>query len=274
MSRRHLRLRIDYDPFYKGKRMKLRGKELTEIPIGIFNLTELEILDMSPQRESCLNFRLMEVPREIRKLSNLRVLCLDTNDLTDIPTEVCFLRNLERLSISNNLLTSLPSEFTQLQKLKSLHMANNYFDTIPLEVCNLEGLEFLDASDNKIRSIPEEIGFLTQLVTLGLLYNFLERLPDGMCKCVRLRSLWLGKNKLQSLPRNFGRLRELDWTDYQNSSNLEGNPLKHPPIDIARKGPEEIANYFQLNDEIDSWQEDDEDEDQSGTSLPMTNGSF
>ncbi|XP_077991811.1 uncharacterized protein LOC144446019 [Glandiceps talaboti] len=275
VGRSKLKLRIDYDPLHKGKRMKLRGRELTEMPMAIFTFTELEVLDLSPERESCLNFRLLEVPPQISRLVNLRVLCLDTNELTEIPTEVCYLRKLERLALSNNLLTTLPNEFTQLQNLKSLHMANNYFDTIPLEVCNLENIEFLDLSDNKIVSIPEEIGFLTQLVSLNLVYNSLERLPDGLCKCTRLRSLWLGKNKLHSLPRNFGYLAQLDWAESFSSSNLEGNPLEHPPIEVARRGADDIANYFQLNDEMDSWQDEDEDDDgASGESLPLTNATF
>lgn len=67
-----------------------------------------------------------EVPSDIGRLVNLKILMLDTNCLRDLPFEICQLQLLERISLSNNFLTELPN-ISQLQKLRSLHLSNNKY---------------------------------------------------------------------------------------------------------------------------------------------------
>lgn len=83
------------------------------------------MLDLSPEREACIDFHLYGVPPELGSLINLRVLMLDTNQLSELPREIGQLTQLERISISNNLLHRLPDSFSNLQRLESLHAANN-----------------------------------------------------------------------------------------------------------------------------------------------------
>ncbi|XP_033125780.1 leucine-rich repeat-containing protein 1-like isoform X2 [Anneissia japonica] len=245
-----LKLRLDRDPIFNLKRLKLSGKELNDVPDELFDMIKIEFLDLSPERESCLHWRLPEVPCRINQLVNLRVLCLDTNELVFIPPEVGELHNLERLTLSNNLLTDLPSSIQNLQRLKSLHMANNFFEEIPREVFKLKRLEFLDASDNNISVIQEDIGLLVSLETLLLLYNSIKHIPDSLCNCTMLRNVWLGVNKLQSLPRNFGNLKRLDWAEYPHSANIEGNKLISPPIEVCRRGAAAIEEYFRNTEDM------------------------
>ncbi|XP_071964809.1 uncharacterized protein [Antedon mediterranea] len=247
--RQRTKLRLDRDPIFNLKRLKLSGRELCDIPNETFTMVKIEFLDLSPERESCLHWRLPEVPPQINKLVNLRILCVDTNELICIPQEVGELYNLERLSISNNLLTDLPPSIQNLQQLQSLHMANNYFEEIPREVFKLKKLEFLDASDNNLVVIQEDIGLLVKLETLLLLYNSIQELPDSICNCTMLRNVWLGANQLRSLPRNFGNLKRLDWVDYPHSSNIEGNQLISPPIEVCRRGAAVIEEYFKNHQE-------------------------
>ena len=243
-------LRDNIDPsIRKYKQLKVSGPDLADPPDILFELKKLEFLDLSPERETCLHFKLMEVPRRIAKLENLTVLCLGTNELTEIPVELCGLVKLERLILSNNLLTTLPKEFRQLQRLKSLHLANNYFDEIPRTVFFLKSLEFLDVSDNKICRLPRDVGNLVKLHTLLLFFNLLTTLPEELGNCLNLHTVWLGMNSLISLPRCFGRLEHLDWVEQPLSSNLDGNPLETPPIGICRQGSKAIANFFEKNPE-------------------------
>ncbi|KAG2464915.1 leucine-rich repeat protein lrrA-like [Polypterus senegalus] len=237
--------RIERDSREEGKRkLKLQGKELLAVPLNIFDMEELEVLEMTPERESCLTYRMEFVPREIGQLRNLCVLNLDTNELKVIPAEIGLLEKLERLTLSNNFLSFLPKEISRLQKLTSLHMANNHFRELPLQICQLKNLIFLDASDNKIKVIPHHIQNLAKLETLLLFFNRLEMLPDTFCNLRNLRTLWLGKNKIRRLPRRFGDLVKLEWRDEQCSSNFEENPLEHPPIAVCRSGIKGIKNYF------------------------------
>ncbi|KAL4235701.1 hypothetical protein ACF0H5_004094 [Mactra antiquata] len=275
---KELRLRVETnDPHFFGqKKLKMRGKDLKAIPHVLFTMIELEVLDLSPERESCLAFRLPLVPPSIGRLINLRVLMLDTNELYSLPKEICLLQSLERISLSNNYLTSLPHGFGRLPQLRSIHASNNKFEAFPLEVCDIKVLQFLDLSDNLLMSVPDEISKLVNLRTLLLNYNKLIKLPDALCELVDLECLWLGNNRLRELPHNFGQLVRLDWGYRYTSSVLEMNPLMHPPIEICRMGPHKINEYFKdldsvrdistseyEEDELHALNEDSENEDKN-----------
>nr|XP_054772587.1 leucine-rich repeat protein SHOC-2-like [Lytechinus pictus] len=267
-----LRLLIDVDPTYGFRRLKLGGRELDDLPRELFELTELEYLTLSPDRKSCLFFQLSSVPKDIGRLVNLRVLCLDTNELTDLHPALCQLGHLERLVLSNNLLTKLPQEFEDLKQLKSLHIANNYFEEVPEPLFALKQLTFLDMSDNRIMILSSRIGELRNLETLLLFYNLLEMLPESIGRCTRLSNLWFGMNKLTTLPHGVGRLSRLDWGEHDHSSNLEGNPLIYPPIQVCRRGPVSIYEYFKergTSNKVTGIDDDDDDimSDESGSTL-------
>uniref|UniRef100_UPI00398E6DBF leucine-rich repeat-containing protein 30-like n=1 Tax=Pristiophorus japonicus TaxID=55135 RepID=UPI00398E6DBF len=250
VAEKRWRYRIEVDPSNGGqKKLKLKGRELLSLPLEIFDLGELEVLEMSPERQGCLNYRVGTVPREIGKLANLTVLNLDTNELREIPPEIGALQKLERLTLSNNQLSRLPAETERLQRLRSLHLANNNFQELPVQVCQLRRLSFLDASDNRIESIPRSICNLERLETLLLYFNALRSLPDSICTLASLCTLWLGKNHLKSLPARFGHLVNLEWGRNHSSSNFEDNPLESPPPEVCSGGPQEISRYFAMWDE-------------------------
>nr|XP_038031002.1 leucine-rich repeat-containing protein 40 [Anas platyrhynchos] len=235
----------EHDPKYEGKKkLKISGRELAAVPEQVFGLDQLQVLEMSPERESCLTHRLELLPRDISRLKNLTLLYMDSNNLKALPAEIGSLRHLERLTLSNNRLSSLPPEMAALQRLRSLHLANNSLTELPAPLCQLRGLTFLDLSDNKIRTIPSSIRHLEKLETLLLLFNSLESLPEDICVLRNLHTLWLGNNCLRALPASFGELVNLDWGCNYCSCNFEGNPLECPPPEICSRGPEEIRDYF------------------------------
>ena len=154
---KQLRMRITVDdPLHIGlKKIKISGKELGSLPPSLYKLTELQVLDLSPEREACLFYHLSELPPAIGNLCNLTVLAVDTNKLTCLPEEIGELACLERLALSNNQLSELPRSFSRLFTLRSLYCSNNCFKHFPTEVCQLKSLAFLDFSDNFLKSIPE-----------------------------------------------------------------------------------------------------------------------
>nr|XP_060628751.1 leucine-rich repeat-containing protein 40-like [Anolis sagrei ordinatus] len=236
---------LEHDPQNEGvKKLKLEGKELMSVPRQLFALEELQVLEMSPERKSCLRYALDFIPHEIGHLRNLTLLHLDSNNLKDIPVEIGLLIKLERLTLSNNNLTFLPKEIGGLQRLRSLHLANNNLTEFPESLCQLRNLVFLDATDNQMSTIPDDIHQLQKLETLLLLFNSVKHLPRGICSLKSLTTLWLGHNKLKELPSSFGQLIHLDWGRNYCSCNFEGNPLKQPPLDICSGGPAEIREYF------------------------------
>uniref|UniRef100_A0A8B9NDY1 Disease resistance R13L4/SHOC-2-like LRR domain-containing protein n=1 Tax=Accipiter nisus TaxID=211598 RepID=A0A8B9NDY1_9AVES len=170
--------------------------------LGVFGLDQLQVLEMSPERESCLRYQMELLPQEISRLRNLTCLYVDSNNLKKIPAEIGTLSHLERLTLSNNSLSSLPPEMGALQRLHSLHLANNSLTELPAPLCQLRSLTFLDVSDNKIGTIPSSIRHLEKLETLLLLFNLLESLPEEVCLLRKLLSpgfrLTLDKNQLVS----------------------------------------------------------------------------
>lgn len=236
---------LERDPNYEGgKKLKLAGKELVSVPRQLFTLEGLQVLEMSPERESGLQYRMDLIPHEIGDLKNLTLLYLDSNNLKDVPVEIGSLVKLERLTLSNNSLTSLPDEIRGLQRLRSLHLANNSLVELPPPLCQLRNLVFLDVTDNHIGAIPDSIHQLQKLETLLLLFNHLKHLPRGICSLESLRTLWLGHNKLRELPSSFGQLVNLDWGWNYCSCNFERNPLERPPREVCSGGPAAIREYF------------------------------
>ncbi|XP_066435010.1 leucine-rich repeat-containing protein 10-like [Eleutherodactylus coqui] len=226
------------------RKIKVEGKELSCPPLDVFTLDDMHILKMSPERESCLSYRMTFVPRQIGCSRNLTALYLDTNNLEEVPPEIGTLKYLQRLTLSNNSLRFLPPQLAKLQNLKSIHLANNYFTTFPTVLCQLLNLTFLDLSDNAIETIPQSIQQLRRLKTFLLMLNFLTHLPEEFCYLTKLSCLWLGSNKLREVPTTFGNLEMLDWGYNYCSYNIEGNPLHRPPVKVCNKGPKAIKEYF------------------------------
>ncbi|XP_069588469.1 leucine-rich repeat protein lrrA-like [Ranitomeya imitator] len=226
------------------KKIMVEGKELSCPPLDVFTLEDMNILKMSPERESCLSHQMNFLPRQIGCLKNLTSLYLDTNNLEGVPPEIGTLRNLRRLTLSNNSLRFLPPELAKLQNLQSIHLANNQFRIFPTVLCQLLNLTFLDLSDNEIETIPQSIKQLRRLNTLLLILNLLKHLPEEFCFLTKLSCLWLGSNNLRELPKSFGNLIMLDWAYNYCSYNVEGNPLHRPPVEVCNRGLKEIKEYF------------------------------
>ncbi len=250
---KQLRLRmVTEHPWFPGlKGLKMKGRDLNTLPAELFSIVELEFLDVSPEREASLCYQLPTVPTAIARLVNLKVLMLDTNDLTSIPAEICLLHNLERISLSNNKLKMLPEGFRNLTKLQSLHITNNMLEFFPEEIVYLVYLEYLDLCDNEIKHIPNSINKLENMRHLMLYLNKLERLPDEICELENLRTLWIGDNKIKRLPRHFGNLVNLGWSKHTCSCALKGNPLEHPPLGVCMEGIDSIARYLDAADPLE-----------------------
>uniref|UniRef100_A0A8B9S659 Uncharacterized protein n=1 Tax=Apteryx owenii TaxID=8824 RepID=A0A8B9S659_APTOW len=134
----------EHDPKYEGKKkLKISGRELASVPTQLFGMDQLQVLEMSPERQSCLRYRMELLPREISRLKNLTLLYMDSNNLKKIPAEIGTLSHLERLTLSNNSLSSLPPEIGALQRLRSLHLANNSLTELPAPLCQKFPLDIM-----------------------------------------------------------------------------------------------------------------------------------
>ncbi len=150
--------------------LTLSGRELTELPESIGQLTQLFELELSYNR-------LTELPEFVGQLTNLRYLHVTDNQLTTLPDSIVKLTGLWRLYLNNNQLTLLPESIGQLIELRSL-----------------------DIIGSRLKALPESIGQLGQLRRLSLANNQLESLPESLRNLRSLEELFLHGNDALGLP--------------------------------------------------------------------------
>ncbi len=145
---------------------------------------------------------------------NGRITRLDLNNqevgkegITFLPSQIGTLTELEVLTINDNDLSDLPNELFGLEKLKTLEVQNNDITKLSKRVGNLSDLLVLDLRNNELRVLPEQISKLRKLEILQLWGNDLEYLPKSVAKLSSLKELYLRGNKLLNLPSGITKLR-------------------------------------------------------------------
>ena len=94
------------------------------------------------------------------------------------------LENMSQMSVlylDKNSLTQLPDAITNLNNLFYLVLPFNQLISIPENIGNLSSLFWLDVGYNELESLPESIGNLQNLVYLWMFNNNLTELPDSFC---------------------------------------------------------------------------------------------
>ncbi len=147
------------------------------------------------------NFNLVGfLPHEIGNLTNLQILDLNTNTLSQrIPTSIGLMTNLNTLSLYFNFFShDLPTEIGLLTAMQSISI----FD------CALNG------------TLPTELGLLTNLVSLVLDSNFFTgRTPTqlGLLVNLKLQLSLFGNSLNGSIGSWVGSLTKLESIDFNNN---------------------------------------------------------
>ncbi|MBD2598610.1 leucine-rich repeat domain-containing protein [Nostoc spongiaeforme FACHB-130] len=253
------------------------NEKLTEIPLEVFNLEWLEILNLSynqittiPTEISRLKYltelnlsdnqitnlpeeitylrkltsldlssnNITNFPKVITRLYNLRILVLNYNQITTLPEDIVLLENLEEFYLKNNKLKIFPEVITRVEKLSLLHLSSNEITTLPETITRLKNLEHLYLRYNKLREIPDYIGNLQNLNILALSSNQITNIPLSISHLQNLTYLDLNDNKVTMLPELITHLNKL------NRLDLSDNPIKKPPPEVVERGFEGIKDYF------------------------------
>lgn len=103
------------------------------------------------------NCHLTSLPPEIGRLTDLRQLILDKNELGTLPDEIGNLSHLNKLSVVINRLTSIPKTIGNLQSLTRLSLSFNHLTTLPAEICKLQNLEHIEIFENRHLVLTPEV---------------------------------------------------------------------------------------------------------------------
>nr|CAB3263548.1 ZF(RING)-19 zinc finger protein [Phallusia mammillata] len=114
-------------------------------------------------------------------LSNLKILDLHNNKITQLPAELGALTNLKVLNVENNQLTELPQSIGDLKLLQTLLLRDNLLNCLPNTVKNLKSLRTLDVSGtNKVYYLPKTLCHVRTLEVLVLSNPALMEYPSPM----------------------------------------------------------------------------------------------
>ncbi|MBE8992867.1 leucine-rich repeat protein [Microcystis aeruginosa] len=230
----------------RAKKLDLSGRNLTEIPPEIPQLTSLQRLYLSYNQIS-------EIPEALAHLTSLQELNLNNNQIREIPEALAQLTSLQRLILSNNQISEIPEALAHLTSLQVLNLNNNQIREIPEALAHLTSLQTLDLSHNQIREIPEALSHLTSLQDLDLRNNQIREIPEALAQLNSLQYLYLSNNQIREIPEALAHLVNL------KRLVLENNPITNVPPEIIRQGwgkiisdngnPQAIFNHLKYKGE-------------------------
>ncbi|KAG5243776.1 leucine-rich repeat receptor protein kinase TDR [Salix suchowensis] len=204
-----------------------------QLPVGIFNLTNLKVFDISRNNFSD------QFPEGISGLRNLVVLDAFSNSFSGrLPVEIPQLDHLKILNMAGSYFDGpIPSEYGSFKSLEFIHLAgnflggtippvlghlktvthmkigyNSYEGGVPWQLSNMSELQYLDiAGANLSGPLPKQLSNLTKLESLFLFRNQLTgSIPLEFNQIVPLASLDLSNNQLSGpIPESFAELKNL-----------------------------------------------------------------
>jgi internalin A len=247
MTQDELLVLIDRAVAEGWRELDLSGQELTELPVEIGKLQQLESLILGRQVEGyeLVGNRYLEkvsgnnlktLPLELLDLPNLRKLDVSGNPLENIPDVVTQILHLEELILIRVELTEIPEAIAKLTNLRELHLSSNQITQIPEAIAKLTNLRELDLRNNQITQIPEAIANLTNLRELHLHNNQITQIPEAITKLTNLTQLHLRNNQITQIPEAIAKLSNLTQLDLHN------NQITQIPEAIAK-----LSNLTQLH---------------------------
>ncbi|CAF0754347.1 unnamed protein product [Didymodactylos carnosus] len=215
------------------RELDLYGNYLTELPNEIQLLQSIESCNLGHNKFE-------QFPFVISSLTKLSKLLLYRNNLKDLSPKACvYLTNLRILNLNYNFITQLPIEIGYLKQLEIFSIEHNQLQELPREIGSCTKLLELYLGYNQLKKLPLEIGYLTELQRLILHRNRLLELPESITNIKHsLKHLDVAANELRIFPSKFHSLN-------LNEFHYENNPLLvRAPIHSVQE--QEILNLKEL----------------------------
>ena len=224
----------------------ISNMKLTIIPQEVFDpnvdiegvnwweMVDINKLDASNNLLSENSFN--EEEHSLSLLSYLISLRFSNNKFTAIPNSLYKLSNLKLLDLSGNAISQINDNLLKgLSSLVELDLSKNKLQSIPESIQFLPFLEVLRVSNNQLLSIPNGLGALTRLKKLYLNENSLQFLPPNLfSQMIGLEEIYLYKNRLENICDNnsstFDNMKHLKFLDIHSNYLTIFNIFTEMPI--------------------------------------------
>ncbi|GAA4438100.1 hypothetical protein GCM10023091_18240 [Ravibacter arvi] len=183
--------------------INLGGLDLRQVPEEIYRFPNLKVLSLEANQLTSARFRLDKFPR-------LETLMLHSNPLTQLKLKGK--SRLKRINLQTVKLKHSPAALKKLRQLESVWLGfNPQLDLRKKDFRRLRRIEDLNLYACKLKSLSPHIRLAKNLQVLDLYYNELEALPAAITRLSRLTHLAAANNRLEKLPENMGNLKKLQY---------------------------------------------------------------
>lgn len=146
-------------------RLDLSSNNLVKLPICVFQLTSLKVLNLS---QNCLQ-TLPETNTEVYSSNHL----YSSANKSRMSKSKSFTVNLSAKKDSPTGEWNLPS-------LEELYLVDNELESLPMSIFELPNVQILDCSNNHLRHLPANVWFAAKLRELNLSLNLIKDLPSKL----------------------------------------------------------------------------------------------
>ena len=159
------------------EKLNLSHNGLTKIPESISGLTHLKNVRLSYNAINDAHSY-----SNLSKLSKLKFLWLDNNNIEVLPKNIGELSQITELYLGDNTIKTLPKEIVGCKKLRILYLGNNQFDDLPDEILTMK-LYMLVLYGNQIKYIPKSYKKLKNPLSILILdKNYLDKKQQKIAK--------------------------------------------------------------------------------------------
>ena len=232
--------------------------ELTELPLDISLLTDLESLN-------CSHNQLTDMSQIFEQLKRLKELDLSFNQFQQLPSVVFTMKSLTRLNLEHNCLSGIDIDllnlkrlkfliadhnqlelidsidFSQLKKLEYIHCAHNQLIKFPRGLQQLNYLKNVNLSNNRLKSFPIDILLINTLDVLNLSHNLIVKLPPmpvAYKRSTMIFSIDLSSNQLNKF---YDYLLFIAW-----KVDVSNNKIRTLPNEFLKRLTADVINNREL----------------------------
>ncbi|WP_421762936.1 leucine-rich repeat domain-containing protein [Ekhidna sp.] len=227
-------------PTWKGRRLKnLEELDVSKNPLKLDKrwyglIDHVEILRLN----KC---QIDEIHPTLYKMSGLKQLLIQVNELEEIPEGISSLKFLNKLSFYKNSISTLPPDLFELRGLQVIDLYYNELEFLPPAISNLENLEILYLSFNKLYDIPAEIGELANLKELYIHHNRLSQIPSEYAQLKKLEVFHIQDNYIPAFPNQVFKMTSLIDLDISDTE------IKSIPMELTDL---KLKNFYWRNLDI------------------------